>query len=308
MAEHHHHPHAGDHVHGHGVSNSALMYAALALTLGYALVEAVAGLVSGSLALVSDAGHMATDAVALGIAAFAAWISRRPPSIRHSFGFMRAEIIAAVVNSGFMLALVIVIAGAAIMRMFSPQKVDGEVVTVVAGIGLILNVAVAWLLSRGETNLNTRAAMLHVMGDMLGSGAALLSGVIVIYTGITIADPILSVFICALILASSLRLLRDGLHALMEGVPSGLNLADVGREMAHVAGVASVHDLHIWALSSNRNALSAHVVVDDLAGWDAVLQRMLLMLDERYQIKHVTLQPEVANRKLYTIAEPAADT
>jgi cobalt-zinc-cadmium efflux system protein len=135
----------------------------------------------------------------------------------------------------------------------------------------------------------------------------LLSGLIVIYTGITIADPILSVFICALILFSSLRLLRDGIHALMEGVPIGLNLADVGRNMARVSGVSSVHDLHIWALSSDRTILSAHVVLADLSAWDAVLERLLAMLVERYRIEHVTLQPEVAGRGLYRITEPNAE-
>jgi cobalt-zinc-cadmium efflux system protein len=328
MAEHHHHDHqpaahehahegddehAHDHAHSHGHAHvhgkigGAAMYIAVALTLGFAAVEAVAGLMSGSLALVSDAGHMVTDAVALGIAAFAAWISRRPPSKRHSFGFMRAEVLAAVVNSAFMMALIIVIAGAAVMRLFNPHGVNGETVTIVAGIGLVLNLFLAWLLSRGESNLNSRAALLHVIGDVLGSLAALLSGLIVIYTGVTIADPLFSIFICALILFSTLRLLRDGVHALMEGVPLGLDLADVGREMARVSGVCSVHDLHIWALSSNHNALSAHVVVEDLNAWDAVLQRMLEMLTARYRIKHVTLQPEVVNRILYTIAEPTAD-
>lgn len=217
---------------------------------------------------------------------------------------MRAEIIAAVVNAGFMLALVVVIAGAAVLRIFSPQQVDGEMVTLVAGIGLVLNIAVAWLLSHGEKNMNTRAAMLHVMGDLLGSVAALGSGLIVTYTGFTLIDPILSVFICALILVSSLRLLRDGTHALMEGVPTGMSLASVGRDMAGVSGVTSVHDLHIWALSSNRTVLSAHVVVDDLTGWDGVLERTMVMLNQRHRIQHVTLQPEIAGCKLYRISEP----
>ena len=283
------------------------MYAALGLTLVYAVVEAVAGLMSGSLALVSDAGHMVTDAVALGIAAFAAWISRRPPSARLSFGFMRAEIIAAVLNAGFMLALVAVIAGAAIVRMFSPHNVDGEVVTVVAGFAIVLNLAMVWLLSRGEKNLNTRAALLHVMGDLLGSVAALASGVIISYTGFTLIDPILSLFICALVLASSLRLLRDGIHALMEGVPLGMSLEGVGRDMAAVAGVNSVHDLHIWTLSSNRTVLSAHVVVNDLGGWNGVLDRMHAMLGERYRIEHATLQPEIAGGRLYRICEPGEE-
>jgi cobalt-zinc-cadmium efflux system protein len=296
----------GHHHHAHAPSSNTGMYAAVGITLGYAAVEAVAGLVAGSLALVSDAGHMVTDAVALGIAAFAAWISRRPASDRHSYGYVRAEIIAAVVNSGFMIALVATIAFAAVSRMLSPQRVDGEMVTLVAGIGLGVNLAVAWLLSRGERNLNTHAALLHVMGDLLGSVAALASGLIVSYTGFTLIDPLLSIFICALILTSSLRLLRDGIHALMEGVPHGFTLADVGRDMAGVPGVVSVHDLHIWALSSNRIALSAHVVVDTLGDWEVVLERMLSMLSEHHHIEHATLQPEAVGRRLYTIAEPAA--
>jgi cobalt-zinc-cadmium efflux system protein len=300
----HRHDHA-HHDHAHSPASNAVMYAAVGITLAYAAVEAVAGLVAGSLALVSDAGHMVTDAVALGIAAFAAWISRRPASDRHSYGYVRAEIIAAVVNSGFMIALVATIAFASVSRMLSPHRVDGEIVTLVAGIGLGVNLAVAWLLSRGERNLNTRAALLHVMGDLLGSVAALASGLIVSYTGFTLIDPLLSLFICALILTSSLRLLRDGMHALMEGVPDGLTLAEVGRDMAGIAGVVSVHDLHIWALSSNRTALSAHVVVDNLGDWEVVLERMLAMLSGHHHIEHATLQPEAGSRRLYAISEPA---
>ena len=305
MNEHSHHDHS--HAHLHAAPQNTVMVAALAITLGYAVVEAIAGLLAGSLALVSDAGNMVTDGVALGIAAFAAWISRRPSSRRHSYGFVRAEILAAVLNSAFMLALVAAIAVSAVSRMMAPQRVDGDTVMLIAGIGLAVNLVVAWLLSRGERNLNTRAALLHVMGDALGSVAALLSGLIVSYTGFTVADPLLSVFICALILNSSVRLLRDGVHALMEGVPMGVNLAVVGRDMAGIAGVCSVHDLHIWALSSNRTALSAHVVLNDLRDWDGVLAQLLAMLRDRHHIHHVTVQPELAIRELYAITEPVAD-
>ena len=299
--EHHHH-------HVHAPASNGVMFVALGLTLGFGLVEAVTGLMSGSLALVSDAGHMVTDAVALGIAAFAAWISRRPASERHSYGFERAEILAAVLNSGFMLALVAIIAFAAVGRMLTPRGIDGEIVTIVAAIGLGVNIVVAWLLSRGEKNMNTRAALIHVMGDLLGSVAALASGLVVTYTGFTLIDPILSLFICALILGSSVRLLRDGVHALMEGVPVALNLGAVGRDMVAVSGVVSVHDLHIWTLSSNRTALSAHVVLNELIEWDAILQRILDMLKARHHIEHVTLQPELVANKLYAIAEPVPDS
>ena len=171
----------------------------------------------------------------------------------------------------------------------------------------MLNVAVAWLLSLGERNMNTRAAFLHVIGDLLGSVAALASGLVIKYFGFTLIDPLLSIFICALVLTSSLRLFRDGMHALMEGVPTGMSLATVGKDMAGVSGVTSVHDLHIWTLSSNRTVLSAHVVVDDLAGWKGVLERMRAMLDERHRIDHVTLQPEIAGSRLYQISEPGEE-
>lgn len=293
LAHDHHHDHP--HHHHEGQAGAALL-AALALTLGFALVEALAGWWSGSLALLGDAGHMLTDATALGMAALAAWIARRPPSARHSYGLGRAEVVAALLNALLMVAVVAGIAVAAVQRLSAPQPVNGVAVTVVAALGLAVNVAVALVLSRGGKSLNTRGALLHVMGDLLGSVAALISGVVVSQTGWTPADPLLSLFICALILHSSLGLLRETLHTLMEGVPFGISLPEVGQAMSGVAGVSSIHDLHIWSLNGERVALSAHVLIDDMAQWEAVLARLRAMLGERYAIGHITLQPELSGK------------
>ncbi|WP_372524201.1 cation diffusion facilitator family transporter [Sulfuricaulis sp.] len=269
---------------------------ALALTLGYAAIEAAAGFWSGSLTLLADAGHMASDAASLGLAAFAAWAARRPPSARHSYGFGRAEIVAAFVNAAFMLVILVWITVAAVQRLLEPQAVKGETVFAVALIGLLLNVAVALILARGEKTMNTRGALLHVMGDLLGSVAALVSGAVISFTGWFAIDPLLSLFICALILVSSLRLLREALHALMEGTPLHLALDEIGKAMAAVEGVRSVHDLHVWSLSSERIALSAHVVIDDMAAWERVFCALAQTVDQRYGIRHVTLQPEPSAR------------
>ncbi|MGE5241248.1 MAG: cation diffusion facilitator family transporter [Bacteroidota bacterium] len=281
------------HHHAHATHGGSLRWA-LILTLGFAAVEAFGGWWSGSLALLGDAGHMFSDAVALGLAALAAVISRRPPSARHSYGLMRAEVIAALLNGLLMLAVVLGIVVEAIRRLQQPQPVSGLTVVGIASVGLVINVIVALVLSRGEHDMNTRAALLHVMGDLLGSVAALIAGSVIYYTGWTPIDPILSLAICALILHSTLRLLRDALHVLMEGVPGHLDLNTVGHSLARVPGVVSVHDLHIWMLSSGMPALSAHVVLERMTDWTDILERMRDLLRERYGIDHVTLQPEIA--------------
>jgi cobalt-zinc-cadmium efflux system protein len=272
------------------------LWLATGLTLAYAAVEAGVGWWAGSLALAADAGHMVNDAAALAVAAVAAWLARRPASARHSYGFGRAEFLAALVNSLGLLALVAWIAVSAVQRLRDPQPVIGEAVSVAAAIGLVLNIGVAWLLSRGERNLNTRAALLHVLGDLLGSVAALLSGIVIAFTGWTPIDPLLSLGIGALIVVSSLRLLREALHGLMEGTPFTLAPEAVGRALATVPGVTSVHDLHIWSVASEQTLLSAHLVVRDLRQWEAVLDACHALLAERFAIEHATLQPEPETR------------
>ncbi len=266
---------------------------ALALTLAFAAIEAIAGWWSGSLALLGDAGHMLTDGAALGIALLAAWVAARPPSERHSYGLGRAEVVGALVNGLLMLAIIIGIVVEAVKRLHAPAPVAGGVVMLVAAAGLAANVVVALLLSRGEQTLNVRGAFLHVMGDLLGSIAALISGAVIYFTGWLPIDSILSMFICLLILYSSLYLLRDALHVLMEGVPRHLDMQGIGRALAAAdARIRSVHDLHIWNLSSGMIALSAHVVIDDMGHWEGVLDGLRALLRERFGIEHVTLQPE----------------
>jgi cobalt-zinc-cadmium efflux system protein len=276
---------------------------AVVLTLGYACIEAAVGWWAGSLVLLSDAGHMVSDSAALGLAALAAWAARRPPSPRHSYGLGRAEIVAAFVNAVVMLAMLMWIAVAAVQRLIEPQTVRGEAVAAVAMVGLLLNAAVALVLARGERNMNTRGALLHVLGDLLGSIAAVMAGAVIAATGWLPIDALLSLFICALMLLSGLRLLRDALHALMEGVPFGLSLTQVAQAMVAVPGVVAVHDLHIWHLSSATLSLSAHVVVADMRGWNDTLRVLVALLRDRFQVAHVTLQPEAPSGPLCPMAQ-----
>ena len=287
MAHNHHSP---GHQHGHG-NDQALLHGML-ITILFAAVEAVGGWWSGSLTLLGDAGHMVSDGTALGLAAFAARVARQPASAQHSYGLVRAEAVAALVNGLFMLLVVAGIAYHAIERLRSPHAVAGGTVMIIAFLGLLINLLVAKMLHGGEQTLNTRGALLHVLGDLLGSVAAMLAGLVIYFTGWMPIDPLLSLLICGLILFSSLRLLRDVLNVIMEGVPRGLELPEVGQAMAGVSGVSSVHDLHIWTLSSGMVVLSAHVVIQDMNHWERILDASRRLLSERFSIDHVTLQPE----------------
>ncbi|MEX0958438.1 MAG: cation diffusion facilitator family transporter [Burkholderiales bacterium] len=285
------HVHA-QHNHRNHPSGSGTLYIALGITAGYALVELIAGMRFQSLALMSDAGHMFSDAAALGLAAFAAWMARRPAGMRHTFGYARAEIVAAFVNGMAMLIVVVMISTEAVKRLLDPPEVQGLGVLTVAFVGLIVNLLVIYLIDRGERTLNTRAAALHVLGDLIGSVAAITAGAVIYFTGWKPIDPLLSILIAVLILIATIRLLREALHVLMEGVPSGLPLAEVGKVMAQIQGVRSVHDLHVWNISSGQIALSAHVDIDEIGQWPATLELLRIALRERFGIAHVTLQPE----------------
>ncbi len=285
------------HAHHHTPHRHALGFALL-LTLGYAAVEAGMGLWSGSLALLGDAGHMLTDAAALGIAALAARLALRPPSTLHSYGLSRIEVVAALLNALFMLGVITLIAWEAVARLQTPAPVQGIAVMITAAIGLLINAVVAWVLLHGDNSLNVRAALLHVMGDLLGSVAALLAGAVIWLTGWTPIDPLLALVICGLILYSTLNILREALHVMMEGVPLHLNLREVGQAMAGVARIRSVHDLHIWTLGSGRIALSAHIVLDRLHDWEQVQPELEHLLHERFDIDHITLQPEVTTHEV----------
>lgn len=297
----HHHAHR----HGHHNVPRHMWFWSVAATLGFAFVEAVGGVWSGSLALLSDAGHMVSDAAALALAAFAAWLSLRPPSAKHSYGFGRAEILAAAINALAMLIIVAGISYEAWQRFLLPQSVAGGPVMVIALLGLLLNIGLAWLLSRGEQTMNVRAALLHVVGDMLGSVAALVAGLVIYLTGWTPIDPLLSVLICGLIVVSAVRLLLASAHVMMEGVPAHVDFVTVGNAMAQVAGVRSVHDLHIWNVSSGTVALSAHVVLDDMRSWTALLPQLRALLHDQFGIEHTTIQPETSTHVLQPMTPPS---
>lgn len=296
---HDHHAHGHDHAHGHSHgmgghhhgSGNALIFS-LVFTFGFAIVEVIGGSLSGSLALLSDAGHMLTDSSSLAIGAFAAWLSRRPASRSHSFGLQRAEVLGALVNAVLMIGVVIAIAVSAINRFFQPEPVEGGVVMVIAGIGLLVNIIIGFILINGEQTMNVRGALLHVMGDLLGSVAALIAGFVILATGWTPIDPLLSLLVSALILISAVPLLREVLRVLMEGVPKGLDAGKVSHALSAVEGVQSVHDLHIWSLSSNQRALAAHIEIARLTEWQSILPQLQRLLADRFSITHTTLQPE----------------
>jgi cobalt-zinc-cadmium efflux system protein len=293
----------GDHQHTHdpaphghadpapGRTRRALIVALL-LTGSFAAVEAIGGYVAGSLALLSDAGHMLTDAASLGLALFAHRIAQRPPSARASYGYARAEVLAAFINALAMLLIVGAIVFEAVRRLVAPEPVRGGMVLVIAVIGLGVNIVCALLLSRAKGSVNARAALLHVMGDLLGSVAAIAAGAVILLTGWMPIDPILSIVVSLLILRSTWQLLRQTTGVLMEAVPAHLDFEAIGSALAGLPGVRGVHDLHVWAMGTGAVALSAHVGLTDGARWHVTLAAAQRMLRERYQITHVTLQPD----------------
>ncbi|HZQ60543.1 MAG TPA: cation diffusion facilitator family transporter [Casimicrobiaceae bacterium] len=293
----HSHDHGGhEHGHGHGARAARdeswrALWIALVLTAGYAVVELIGGVLAHSLALISDAGHMATDAAAFVVALIATAVARRPPSQRASYGYARAEVLAAFINALAMLALILWIAVEAVARLLTPAPVSGGAVIGVAATGLVINIVVAWLLARAGGGMNTRGALLHVLGDLLGSVAAVTAGAVIYFTGWYPIDPILSLGVALLILRSTWDLLKQSTVVLMEQVPPHLSFDDIGRELAHVPNVLQVHDLHVWHMSADRVALSAHLNLADGNAWPATLAAAQAMLARKFGIEHVTLQP-----------------
>lgn len=286
MSNHGHHHHRPD-------SGRTLLFA-LVFTTGFAVVEVFGGIVADSLALLSDAGHMLTDSLSLGVGAFAAWLARAPASRRHSFGLQRAEVLGALFNVIFMFGVMVFIAYEAVRRIAETPEVAGEVVVLIGGLGLLVNIIVAAVLMRGQQTLNVRGALLHVLGDLLGSVAAVAAGVVILLGGPMVVDPVLSLFVCLLILVSAVRLLRQVVRVLMEAVPEGIDARAVGEALTTIRGVHAVHDMHIWSLASNSHALAAHVELESMVDWEQILPEMRTLLSERFAITHTTLQPEDA--------------
>jgi cobalt-zinc-cadmium efflux system protein len=288
------HAHDGD-AHDHHLpvepATMRALAAALALTAGYGVVEALGGWLADSLALLSDAGHMATDAAALGLALFAQWVSRRPPSPRASYGYARAEVLAAFVNALALLLLVGFIVFEAIARMRTPLPVAGGTVLGIASVGLLVNVVTAWVLSRASSSPGAHSALLHVLSDALGSIAAIVAGAVIMTTGWTPIDPLLSLLTAVLILRATWRLLAQTIGVLMEGVPAHLDYEEIGKALTALPGIVGVHDLHVWQMSARHAALSAHVTIASGDDWLEVLDAARRLLATRFHIEHVTLQP-----------------
>ncbi len=265
---------------------------AVLLTLGFAGVEFFAALMSGSIALMADAGHMVTDATSLFLALVAQIIALRPPSDKSSYGHGRIEALAAFVNSVAMLGIVAWISIEAIQRFSAPREITGQMVMIVAAIGLGINVLVAWVLSKDQDSLNTKAALIHVLGDLLGSVAALASGLVIYLTGWTPIDPLLSLFVCVLILRSTLNLLKTSAGILLEHVPESVDFRRVADDLKAMPGICAVHNLHIWEISPGHIALTAHLEISEIGQWATTLQRIQDMLRRDHGIDHATVQPE----------------
>jgi len=293
---------AHDHDHGHHHSHAPSpdadrgpLAVALALIAGFMVVEVVAGLLAGSLALLSDAAHMLTDAAAIGLALVAARLAARPPGGSFTFGLRRAEVLSAQVNGAALLALAVLIAVDAIGRLSDPPEVEGGIVVVIGAVGAAVNVAAAYSLARAERqSLNIEGARMHVMADLFGSIGAVIAGLVVLTTGFDRADPIAALLVSCLMLRSAWSLLRDSGRVLLEAAPRGLDVQAIGRALASQPGVTEVHDLHVWEVTSGFPALAAHVMVPTGADCHAKRRELQDLLRERFGLTHTTLQVEHA--------------
>ena len=268
---------------------------ALALTVAYMLAEVAGGLLSHSLALLADAGHMLADTAALGLALVAMWVAGRPASIRRTFGFQRTEVLAALLNALGLWLLVAWLLFEAYQRFADPPEVRGGLMLAVGAGGLLINFVVAWVLNRSaEESLNVQGAFLHVMGDLLGSVAVVVGGLLITAFGWFIVDPIFTVVIGLLILISSVRLLWRVSHVLMEGTPSNLDLHQLCQTLEQVDGVTGVHDIHAWSITTGYDAFSAHVTADCTAGEEPskILGQLRDIAAREFGISHVTIQLE----------------
>lgn len=291
----HHHGHG--HGHGHGGSYGAQHRKRLAIVLVlvtlYMVAEVIGGLLTNSLALLADAGHMLSDAVALGLSLFAIWIAQKPATSRHTYGYYRTEILAALVNGATLVAIALYIFVEAFRRLGEPPEVQGPLMMGIATGGLLVNLIGLWVLNAGRhESLNVRGAYLHVLTDALGSVGAMTAGALIWAFGWYWADPVASVAIGLLVLYSSWSLLRETVSVLMEGAPGHIDVDEVRGAIHALPGVQAVHDLHVWTITSGMVALSGHVVVGEEDFGQATLARVRSLLDDRFGIDHTTIQLE----------------
>lgn len=286
------HNHSG-HNHTHGLARNSLRLAFF-LTLLILIAEVVGGMLANSLALLSDAGHVVTDIFALGLAWFATVQAERPPNARKTFGYHRVGILAAMVNAVTLIVIAFAILLEAVQRFQHPEEVQPQIMFLAAGIGIIINLIIGFGLFKEADNLNVRAAMLHVFGDVGASVGVIVAGLIILFTGWTFVDPLISVGIAILIALGAWRILRETTDILLEAVPKGVSMPGLVKDMRSVKGIEDVHDLHVWSITNNMYALSCHALIADLPPSDSsvILQSLNRMLSEKYHIGHVTIQFE----------------
>ncbi|WP_102272676.1 cation diffusion facilitator family transporter [Cytobacillus massiliigabonensis] len=293
MGHHHGHSHGHNHSHGH-TGNKKALFLSFLLIASFMIVEVVGGLLTNSLALLSDAGHMLSDAAALGLSLFAIKLGERKASASKTYGYKRFEIIAAALNGLTLIVISVYIFYEAYQRFWNPPEVLSGGMLIISSIGLLVNIIAAWILMRGdkEENLNVRSAFLHVIGDMLGSVGAIIAALLMIFFGWGIADPIASVIVAILILISGWRVTKESLHILMEGTPANLEMEKVKASLLKIPAVAEVHDMHIWSITSGMAMLSCHMVIEGEGVHDTILHRAQSILHDDFEIEHSTIQIE----------------
>ena len=288
----------GSHHHSPARAGRTRLLVVLALVVVYLAVEVAGSLMTGSLALLADAGHMLTDAVGVGLALLAIHFAARPASASKSFGYYRLEILAAVANAVLLLGVAAYILYEAYRRFIDPPDVVGVPMLVIAGIGLVVNLISMRLLAAGaEQSLNLRGAYLEVMGDFLGSVAVLAAAAVILLTGWTTADPLASVLIAILILPRTWGLLRDAVDVLLQATPKGIDLDEVRAHLLRAEGVADAHDLHAWTLTSGMHVVSAHVIMEPGADAARVLDEVCACLSDDFDMEHSTIQLETIDRR-----------
>ncbi|GAA0328144.1 cation diffusion facilitator family transporter [Bacillus carboniphilus] len=296
-SHHHHHHHGHDHHHHHShTTNKKVLLISFILIFTFMIVEVVGGFITNSLALLSDAGHMLSDAAALGLSLFAFKMGEKAATAQKTYGYKRFEILAAFINGITLVAISLYIFWEAYHRFFNPPEVSTGMMYI-AIIGLIVNIVVAWILLKGDTsgNLNLRSALLHVIGDMLGSVGAITAGLLIYFFGWNLADPIASVLVALLVLISGWRVTKESIHVLMEGAPGHIDCSKIKESLLGIGGVEDVHDLHVWAITSEFPALSCHMVVNEEADRDSILEKASNLLRDQFHLTHTTIQLEGVN-------------
>lgn len=267
---------------------------AFLITTGFMIAEVIGGIISNSLALLSDALHMLSDSASLALSLFAMWVAQKPPTKHKTFGYYRFEILAAFINGVTLIIISLYIYVEAYHRFMQPPEVGSITMITIAVIGLLANLVSAWVLTRGQTeeNLNIRSAFLHVLGDILGSAGAIVAGILILTLDWQVADPIISAVIATLVLISGIRVTRESLHVLMEGTPKDIALESLVRRLKEIPGVVEVHELHIWTITSGFHSLSCHIEILPDKDDQKILKQAKHIVQEEFGIYHTTIQIE----------------